>query len=405
VSTLFIRPPARAEGEGALARFALVADGGNLVQQGEGALRGFSDLVASARKVVLLLAAADVTLLQLKMPPLSGARLKAALPGLVEEQVLGDPADCVLVAAPVQAPEGSLRTVAVVQRAFLEPLVKSLLAMGARAVSAVPEQLCLPLQPGNVSAAIGESSITLRHGQYAGLGLAMDSPPALALQTVRALAGDSPLTVYVPAARLGEYQALAAEAGPAIQFEADQWEHWIAGSRSTVLDLVPGLGAAGAKSRDWQRWRWPIRLALLAVVVNLAGLNIEWLRLKREADGLRLAMRQTFAAAYPNQPSSSDPALQMRQNIGRAKAARGQVGPDEFLYLAAALGEAARALPNPPALAALEFRDRALTIKFKPDTIDPAMTEQLKSALAQRSLTLSEASPATWQLRANGGRP
>ena len=404
MSTLFIRHPARAEGEGALARFALVADGGNLVQQGEGALRGFSDLVAAARKVVVLVAAADVTLLQLKMPPLSGARLKAALPGLVEEQVLGDPADCVLVAAPVQAPEG-LRTVAVVQRAFLEPLVKSLLAMGARAVSAVPAQLCLPLQPGNVSAAISDSSITLRHGQYAGLGLAMDSPPAVALQTVRALAGDSPLTVYVAPAQLGEYQALAQDAGPGIHIEADQWEHWIAGSRSTVLDLVPGLGAAGAKSRDWQRWRWPIRLAVLAVVVNLAGLNIEWLRLKREADALRLAMRQTFAAAYPTQPASSDPALQMRQNIARAKAARGQVGPDEFLYLAAAFGEAARALPAPPALASLEFRDRALTIKLKPDSIAPDMTAQLKTALAQRSLTLSEAAPATWQLRASGGRP
>jgi general secretion pathway protein L len=404
LSTLFIRHPARAEGDSGLARFALVADGGNVVQQGEGALRGFADLVASARRVVLLLAAPDVTLLQLKMPPLSGARLKSALPGLVEEHVLGDPADCVLVPAPLAGADGQ-RTVAVVQRAFLEPLVKSLLAMGARSVAAVPAQLCLPLQPGNASAAIHKGEITLRHGQYAGMGLAIDGGPEVALQTARALAGDVPLTVYVAPAQLGEYQALLQEAAPAVTLEQDQWEHWIAGSRSTVLDLVPGLGSAGAKVRDWQRWRWPLRLAVLTVVVHLVGLNMEWMRLKREVKTVRESMTQIFRAAYPKETVILDAPLQMKKNIALAKSAGGAVGPDEFLYLAAALGEAGRALPNPPVVAALEFRERALTVKFKPDTIDPAMTEQLKTALAQRNLALSEAAAGSWQLRSTGARP
>ncbi|MGZ8358285.1 MAG: type II secretion system protein GspL, partial [Telluria sp.] len=121
MSTLYIRHPARAQGEHALARFALVADGGKVVQQGEGALRNMTDVVAASRRVVLILAASDVTLLQVKAPPLSSARLKAALPGLVEELVLGDPAECVLVAAPLAAPDGT-RSVAVVQREWFEPV-------------------------------------------------------------------------------------------------------------------------------------------------------------------------------------------------------------------------------------------------------------------------------------------
>lgn len=404
MTTLYIRHPARAEGEGALAHYALVADGGALVQQGEGALRSMGDLVAASRRVLLLLAAADVTLLSVKVPPLSQARLKAALPGLVEELVLGDPADCVLVAAPAQTPDG-MRTVAVVQRAWLEPLVKALLAQGARTVSALPAQLCLPIQPGNVAGAIGAGEITLRHGLYQGLGLAMASPPGVALQTVRALAGDSPLNLYVPPSQLGEYQALAAEAGPAITLEADHWAHWIAGSKTTTLDLVPGLGAAGTKARDWQRWRWPLRLALLAVVVNLAGLNIEWLRMRREAELMRLAMLQTFKAAYPKESVILDPAAQMRKNIAQAKANTGQVGPDEFTYLAAAVGEAARALPHPPAIASLEYRGRALTVKLKPEAADPAVAGQLKGALAARNLSLTEAGPATWLVSSTGAKP
>jgi general secretion pathway protein L len=401
LSTLYIRHPARAEGDGALCGFALVGDDGAIVQRGDGALRSLSDLVAASRRVVLLLAGADVTLLAVQAPPLSGARLKAALPGLVEESILGDPADQVLVAAPAQA-DGA-RPVAVVQRDWFESLVRTLLAQGARAVAALPAQLCLPLQPGSVSAAIGGGELTMRQGLFQGLGLGLDGTPAVALQTARALAGDAPLLLFVPPEQLGEYQALASEAGPAIALEGDDWTHWIAGSKSTAFDLVPGLGAAGAPTRDWRRWRWPLRLALLALAVNLAGLNIDWLRMRREAKALQQSMTQTFRAAYPREPAI-DPVAQMRQNIARAKAGTGQLAPDEFTYMAAAFGEALRGLGRPVGIASIEYRERALSIKVKPETVDPAITKQLKAALAARNMSLEEAGPAAWLVRSTGGK-
>jgi general secretion pathway protein L len=143
LSTLYIRHPARADGESAPCSFALVADNGSVAQQGDGPLANLGELVLASKRVVLLLAGADVTLLDVKTPPLSAARLRAALPALVEEQVLGDPLDNVLVAAPVSA--AGMRTVAVVQRDWLAALVRHLLALGARTVAALPSQLCLPL--------------------------------------------------------------------------------------------------------------------------------------------------------------------------------------------------------------------------------------------------------------------
>ena len=399
MTTLYIRHPARAEGEGALCRFAVVAEGGAIEQQGEGLLRNLGDTVAASRRVVLLLAGADVTLLPVEAPPVTGARLRAALPALVEEHILGDPLDCVLVAGPA-LPDGR-RPVGVVQRDWLEPMVKALLGMGARAVAAVPSQLCLPLQPGSVSAAIGHNELLLRQSQYEGLGLALDGNPTLTLQTARALAGDAPLTLYVPHEQLGEYQALLAEAGPGITLESDAWEHWIAGAKSSTLDLVPGLGTAGVAQRDWSRWRWPIRLAIAAIVVNIIGINIEWLRLKRESDAVRQGMDQTFRSAFPGQPVI-DPVAQMRQNIARAKAASGQVSPDEFGWVAGALGEAVRGLGRPPGIASMEFRERALTVRVKPETVDPASTGQLRAALGARNLSLEESAPATWVIRSTG---
>ena len=402
MTTLYIRHPARAEGEGAPCRFAAVSDAGSIEQQGEGALRNLTDLVASSRRVVLLLAGADVNLIAVQAPPLAGNKLRAALPGLVEEHILGDPLDCVLVAGP-QGADG-IRPVAVVQRDWLEPLVRTLLAQGARAVVALPSQLCLPLQPGGVSAAIGGAELLLRQSQYSGLGLALDANPATALQTARALAGDAPLTLYVPREQLGEYQVLLAEAGPGTVLEADDWAHWINGAKSTTLDLVPGLGAAGARQRDWRRWRVPIALAFLAVVVNLAGLNIEWLRLRGESTAVRQQMEQTYRSVYPNEPVS-DPVAQMRMHIQRAQAGSGQIAPDEFLYLAGALGDATRELPRPPGITSMEYKERSLRVRVQPETVDPAALRQLQASLSARNLSLEETAPANWTVRSTGAKP
>jgi general secretion pathway protein L len=400
LTTLYIRHPARAEGEGALCRFAVLADDGTIEQQGEGPLRSLTDLVAAHRRVTLMLAATDVTLLAVPAPPLSGARLKAALPGLVEEHVLGDPLEAVLVAGPHQ-PDGT-RPVAVVQRDWLGPLVRTLLAQGARSVAALPSQLCLPLQPGSVSAAIGYGELTLRQSQYQGIGLALDGSPAGALQTTRALAGEAPLMLYVPREQLGEYQALAVEAGPGIALEADDWALWIAGAKSAPIDLVPGLGAAGAPQRDWRRWRWPLRLALLAVVVNLVGLNVQWLRMRSEANAIRQQMATTFRATYPREPAI-DPVAQMRQNIARARAATGQLSPDEFTYLAAAFGEVARSLPRPPGITSIEYHEHALSIKVKTETIDPDLMKGLRAELSKRNISLDDAA-GTWKISSTGAK-
>ena len=372
-------------------------------QYGEGPLRNLGDLVGTSRRIVLLLAAADVSLLSVQAPPLSGARLKAALPGLVEEHILGDPLDAVLVAAPEQ-PDGT-RPIAVADRDWLEALVKSLLIQGARAVTAVPAQLCLPLQPGSVAAAISGVELTLRQSLFQGFGLALDATPAVVLQTARTFSGDAPLVLYVPPAQLGEYQALAQDAGPGITLEADDWVHWIAGSKTTALDLVSGLGAAGSPARDWRRWRWPIALAALVVAVNLIGLNVDWLRLRREANTVRQSMTQTYRAVYPRETTILDPVLQMRQHIARARANTGEVAPDEFTYLTSALGEATRALGRPVGIASIEYRERALTVKVKPESVDPGLTGQLRTALATRRLTLEETKPGNWVIRSTGAKP
>lgn len=407
MSTLFIRYPAKASVDSGAAQtcpFALVGDGGHLERQGTSPLGNLGELIAASRRVVLMLAASDATLLRVKAPPLSASRLKAALPALVEEQVLGDTADCVLAAGAADA--DGVRTVAVVQRAWLEVLVKALLAQGAHSVSVLPMQLCLPFQPGSVSAALslGDAGyeLILRRSQYDGMGLALPGEPVAALHTLRAMAGDEPVTLYLSQEQMKQFEPLMADAATAphgISLAEDHWQHWVAASRSAGLDLAPALGAAGASAREWQRWRWPLRIAALALLVNVVGLNVEWMRLKREANEVRLAMMQTFKAAYPKETVILDPVAQMRKNISLAKADDGQAAPDGFIAMSANLAEALSVLPQREVIATLDYRERTLQAKVKPNTVDAAAMTQIRAALQARKLELTEANPGTWQIR------
>ena len=115
-------------------------------------------------------------------------------------------------------------------------------------------------------------------------------------------------------------------------------------------------------------------------------------------------MTQTFKSVYPNTPISEDPALQMRQNIARAQAGSGKVSPDEFIYMAGALGDATRELPRPPGVTSIEYKERALNVRVKPETIDPATLAQLQTALSARSLTLETVAPANWRIRSTGAK-
>lgn len=424
MSTLYIRLPAKPAAGSAPnwtdlpCPFALVSHGKTIEQQGAAPLPQLSGAIAAARRVVLLLAAADVTLLRIKVPPLSHAKLKAALPNLVEDQLIGDPADCVVVAGDLA---DGLRTVAVVQRSWLDTLTKTMIAFGARQLAALPAQLCLsylPLQPGqsnqpgSVAAAVNERGgaidVTLRLSEHDGIGLtlACESQETAAREVIRAVCAVAPeaqITLYVPQASVLSYQNEIDQSGAPnnrINVLADSWSRWVSGG--VALDLMAGRGAGSRL--DWRAWCWPLALAAAVLAINIAALNYDWWRMKAEANSLRATMIQIYKAAYPKETVILDPIVQMRQKIAAAKRDAGLPSPDDFTALAAAFGEAcASAMPGraATAIAALEYRERSLSVRLKPNVEAPM--QPIKTALAERGLTLDltpEQSGATvWQIR------
>jgi general secretion pathway protein L len=420
LSILYIRLPSKAAAESAPnwtalpCPFALTSQGDAIQREGTAPLSDLSGLMQKTQRVVLLLAASDVSLLRIKVPPMSAARLKAALPNLVEERIISDPAECVMVAG---APSDGLRTVAVVQRAWLEAITKTFIGFGARNLVALPSQLCLPHQESGVSAAINEQEadidVTLRLSQHEGIGLPImpEQPGSVAHEVVEALSAvvpQGPIALYVLQAQVRSFQEAAGSIGAPeqrISVFADSWSHWIASAKGMPLDLMPGLGAAGGPKLNWRPWRAPLALAAAVLLINMVGLNIDWWRLRSEADALRTAMTRIYKSAFPKETVIVDPIAQMRQKIAAAKRNSGQPAPDDFTALAAAFGEvwnsSVRDRKASPAIAALEYRERSLFVRLKPDSEAP--TEQVAKALADRGLSLVAAPPQAgaivWQIR------
>lgn len=385
--------------------YASVSNSGAIERNGIAALPDMAELVGKAQRVVLLLAANDVTLLRVKVPPLSSARLKLALPNLIEDQLMSDPAECVIVADPSR---DEIRTVAVVQRDWLQLLSRTLHTLGARSISALPSQLCLPYHSNEVSAVVVEHGtdidVAVRTAPQEGIGLSMvaDQPESVAfevMQSLAALAPHAPIHLYVPQTRERDYQD-SLHIAPALQeritLHVDQWRHWIDDASKVSIDLMSGFGAAAGPARNWRAWRWPLTLAAAVLAVNIIGLNVDWLRLKREADALRANMVQTYKTAFPKETVIVDPLVQLRQKM--AQGGSGAFAPDDFLALSAAVGEALSTAGQSGApVERLEYRDRVLTVRLKASVNVPL--DQLQNALAGRNLTVSKQGDVVLQIR------
>jgi general secretion pathway protein L len=412
--------------------FALANTEGKILQQGKNSLANLKSLASSANQVVLLLAASDVTLMTVPAPPMAYSKLKMALPNLVEDQLLNDPADSVLVCTTV---ENGHCSVAAVDKKWMQVLFQSTQVLGVRKLSAyalsctiqAAEQGVAALLEGDAhsleltlrsSAKMG-SGITLKPQKSSGGGVdaAVDGNNMESVQEVlqflMLMVPEGSIRLALPAAMMPAYQTLLEsdqalfELAARLQLSASDWSYKIAGLKvaghfTQSLDLMAPVALQSQSSFDWSRWKWSFRLAVALAAVWLLGLNLDALHLKQQADGLRSAMVNTYRQNFPKESTVAYPLIQMQQKIGTAKKLAGQSAPGDFLVLAAQFGQSwERALlANPTASAAaivsMEYRNQKLFVKVNSMALVPL--EQLRAQLRDQSLALLSAEDGVLQL-------
>lgn len=409
-SSLYLRLPARTALHGAALQAPLAfawSVRGRLLRIASAPLTELAQQLANAQRVVLLLAASDVTLMRVPVPPLPAARLQAALPALVEDHVIGDPTDCAIAAGP---DVDGQRVIAVTDREWLQAWVQALRQHGARRIAALPMQLCLPLPSDQVAAALLESptghELALRYSADEGIGLPVvvddeEQLPETVAGLLATLAPARSVQLSLPASRMEVFRAwLDSHADSGMVAVEENWAVWTEGATHVEIDLVAGVANSEEQRIDWRRWRWPVVLAAACVLLNVIALNWDWWRLRSEGVRLGDEMSALYRRTFPNDKVVLEPLAQMKQKVATVRQASGEFAPGDFVALAASLGEAwAEAGNDMRAIASLDYRDGGLDVKLKPGV--QVSLDAMRPALASRRLqaTPSPADPTIWQVR------
>ncbi len=409
---------------GALASvpFALVREEGAQGSQRilrEGTSR--TDELPAADRLILLLPAADVLLVPANVPPLALPKLRLALPNLVEDRLVQDAQQCHIALGPRlgAAPAGGWRAprapqsraLMIADRAWIRFILDTFGAHKHRTCHLLPAQLCLPFEtpaaavPHAEAANDAEPSLdapaepVAAETAVAAATIALDAAPpsdpdapAAVDITVRTGPADGYGLRLMPA-NVANWLAIAPtpatlmvspalrELAPALSTDPAaatlDWATWAAGARTALASGEADLcqfdfANGGMANVDWRRWRLPIALGVLIVVVQLIGMNARWLTLRAEQKRLDAAMRTQLQTAFPNTPVILDPPAQMRRQVEQLRLAAGKSAPEDFLPLADRFAQAATGLA-PDALLALDYHGRALTITLKDGTDTAAL--------------------------------
>ncbi len=406
-STLFIQLPPKSVAEvlGAWESqtfsYCLGSTEKNILEQGCRSFSELKEVSKLAAQVVFLVSSSDVSFLHVAVPPMPFAKLKAALPNLLEEQLLADPLDLLFVP---KVPVDGHCDVAVVVRAWMERVLDLGSQLGASKVSAFALSDSMTRQSEMATVLIESHTsdqsmleVAVNSPEHGASGLCIDAQgmaladPQLTVQihnAIHILAPNVNIQFCVEKALEPQLHGFETE-GRQIQFSTLDWKSKIGGISNQTVDLFSSLNLEGKHSFDWYKWRWTMALLLAMLVISLFALNWKWWSLRREANTIRDSIQASYQNSFPKEPASRDPLFQMQQKINAAKKLAGQSSNDDFLVLSAQFALAWDQLVPPQngaSVTSVEYRERSLFVT--PKNMAEVPVDQLRAMLKERRLNL-----------------
>jgi len=372
--------------------YVFSADGLQVTRHGRARL----SLLPRADTVVAVLADGDLGWHRITLPKAPGAKLRAALGGLLEEHLLEDD-DALHFALAPGARAGEPVWVAAVHKAWLRAELDRI-EKGGLSVERV-----LPLAwPGDTpqghffapdGAAGDDARIMLCHADEHGLSLlrlrgslarALLPPPG----AQPTLWSAEPAVVAAAERWLGSSVSVRTEAERALQATRSLWN-------LRQFDLAPrhrGTRALRDLLRQWLSPAWrPARIGLaVLLLLQVVGLNAWAWQQRRTLAEMRMAQEQLLRSTFPKVRAVLDAPLQMQRETEALRAAAGRAGDDD---LEALLGAAAAAWP--------EGQGPVQALRFEPGKLTLSVSGWSEPQLAQFRDRLR---PGGWVVDSGEGR-
>lgn len=343
--------------------YVLSADGLNVARQG----RATPVLLPKADTVIAWVAATEISWHRIDLPRAPAAKLRAALVGVLEEQLLDDEAAVHLAVAP-EASGGSKTWVAAIHKRWLADHLERLEKAGAFVERVVPASW-----PGDVPLGHFFTASEAADGSSAQTWVAFSDGDGV--RCIR-LAG----TLVRDQLRVWARQGARWSTAPAVAAQAERWvgapvavqpdaEHALQAVRSLWNLRQFDLSARARGSRlardSWKRflspaWR-PVRIGLAALLaLHVIGINLWAWQQRSEIEQKKQAMVSLLRASHPQIGTIVDAPIQMRRATDNLRAAAGRVGDTD---LESALAVAAQAWPDGQTPAqTLRFESGKLTL-------------------------------------------
>ena len=373
-------------------RYVLSPDGLQLTDQGVASSRQ----LPQADTVVAVLADADVSWQRVTLPKAPASRMRAALIGLLEEQLLEDEATLHFALEP-QIAAGQPAWVAVVNKPWLQAELDGLEKAGVSVDRIVPSSWPGDAPQGHffeaAPGADGATPVMLAFADESGrilLGLdgslARQMLPTMSAQPVRWTASPA---VAAPAERwLGAPVAVLGDGERALQAARSLWN-------LRQFDLAVRHRGAVALREALRRfmgpgWR-PVRIGLVALaVLQIVGINAWAWHQQRAIERLQGQQAELLRATFPKVRTILDAPQQMRRETEQLRAGAGRAGESDLETLLAAAASA-----WPPGQGPLQ------TLRFTPGQISFTAAGWREEQITQFRDRLR---PGGWSVESADGR-
>lgn len=339
------------------------------------------------RRVLVFVPAADVSFRDVAVPTRNRARIAAAVPYLLEEQLAAD-VDELHFAVGERAADGRV-AVAIVARARMDAWLAALHAAGIQPAALVPECLALPYRPLAWTLWWGGDAAVVRSAAQRGFALDPDNVPFVLTRALAEAAPAAPDLLWVldGGGAAGEAERRLADLGVPVQAERETrpllallTEHY---NEQQAIDLLQGAYSRREQlGRLWRPWRPAAALLAVWVLAQFGIKAYEYQRLDREHARLQQEIADIYLQTFPGSKRVVNARVQMEQQLS---ALRGGGGDGDFMQMMAALS-------RPVAAAADVELER---VAYKQGELNVALVigdlqrlEQLKAQLAASGLAV-----------------
>ncbi len=313
--------------------WAVLDDQGALQQYGEATFahmpKGYDCHVVVAADRVLSVAAA--------LPPGGRGRWQKILPFVVEEFSLADPEDNHVVPGAVLA--DGRHQLYVMDRTWLKRIVSAAQQAGISLRSLVSETFLLQTDEKHWTVVWDGAGGFVATGDNRGVALDAGEATAapLALKLALANAPQMPQNIQLRGMQdaTGKPQALPQWQDMQVPvLEGAVWDWRRQPRPAAALNMLWGEFTPRAKIRGWWPGIRPAIMLLLAIfVLEVAGSNLQWVRLLIQQNGLNLEMQKTFRRTFGDDVTLVNAPLQMQRNLASLRHAAGVPDAGDFLPL------------------------------------------------------------------------